>query len=120
MFIFDQNYTFDWPVTVAMPDAGGEREATFTARFRLVEEAELFARQGAAAASPDMTDLLAGERAILGDRLIGWDGIETPDGAPLPFSVENRDMLLRQRPIREAVATAYFDAVLRRGIAEKN
>lgn len=119
MFTFDPNYTFHWPVTVEMPDAGGVSTAEFTAHFRLVEEDELFARRGGEA-SPEMTDLLAGERAALGDRLLGWEGIQTPSGDPLPFSAENREMLLRQRPIREAVAKAYFDAVLRRGIAEKN
>ena len=87
---------------------------------RARRKVELFARRGGADASPDMTDLLAGEREVPGDRLIGWEGIETRDGAPLQFSAANRDMLLRQRPIREAVATAYFDAVLRRGLAEKN
>lgn len=119
MFTFDPDYTFHWPVTVQMPEAGASRPAEFTALFRLVEEDELFARRGGDA-TPAMSDLLAGERAALAERLLGWDGIETPDGTPLPFSPENRERLLRQRPIREAVAKAYFDAVLRGGVAEKN
>lgn len=120
MFTFDENYTFNWPVTVELPAAGAAQRAEFTARFRLVEEDELFARRQDGEASADITALLDGERRAMADRLVGWDGIETPDGQPLPFTSENRDRLLRQRPIREAVANAYFDAVLRRKVAEKN
>lgn len=120
MFTFDENYTFDWPVTVEMPAAGAVQRAEFTARFRLVEEDELFARKQEGEPSADITALLDGERRTMGDRLVGWSGIETPDGQPLPFSAENRDRLLRQRPIREALANAYFDAVLRRKVSEKN
>lgn len=120
MFVFDEDYHFEWPVKVVMPGVP-PIEAEFTARFRLVEEDELFARQRLAGEiTADLASLLRSERAALAQRLVGWSGIATPDGAELPYSEEARDRLLRQRPIREAVSQAYFDAVLRGGLAEKN
>ncbi|MFI0477403.1 hypothetical protein [Paracoccus jiaweipingae] len=117
MFTFVENYEFDWPVAVQYPGASGDREATFTARFRLVEEDELF-RSADAAAS--FIERLAQDREKWADRWIGWDGIRTEDGADLPFSPESRDRLLRQRPIREAILRAYSDAVIYGGVEEKN
>lgn len=117
MFTFVEEYEFEWPVTVRYPGADAMSEAGFTARFKLVEEDELFLR--------DREDLPPAERVIAdrertAERLVGWSGIQTADGTPLPFSPENRDRLLRQRPIREAVTRAYIDAVILGGMREKN
>lgn len=117
MFIFEDDYTFDWPVAVRYPGAGGEAEAMFTARFRLVDEDELLTRT-----DPEMPviEAMARDREMWAGRLVGWSGISTPDGRELAFTPEARDKLLRQRPVREAVARAYYDAVFGGGQREKN
>lgn len=117
MFTFTENYEFDWPVTVKYPGAEADQEASFTARFRLVPEDELF-RKGEP--EGDLMSLIEDEREKLASRLIGWSGIKTDAGAELAFSEEARDRLLKQRPIRIAVMKAYSDAVIYGGQAEKN
>lgn len=120
MFTFDEAYTFDWPVVVQLPVDGDYQAFEFTGTFRMVEEDALFARSGELEPSGDIAAVIAGERDKMAERLVGWKGISTPDGSELRFSTERRDQLLKQRPVREAVTKAYFDAVIRGALAEKN
>ena len=43
--------------------------------------------------------------------LVGWEGIEGDDGAPVPFRTDTRDRLVGMDRWRSAIATAYRDAV---------
>ena len=49
---------------------------------------------------------------------IGWSGIKIEGGGELAYTAENRDRLLKQRPIRMAVDNALHDLIM--GIREKN
>ncbi|TRD18347.1 hypothetical protein [Palleronia caenipelagi] len=118
MFTFTEAYEFDWPVTVRWPGQSAEAAESFTARFRLVDEDALFARDETAGRDP--LDLIRADRDRWAERLVGWSGITTEGDAPLPFSPGARDRLLRQRPIREALVRAYSDAVIYGALAEKN
>lgn len=117
MFIFETDYEFEWPVKVIYPGQSGDEERSFTAVFRMPEDEEdIFATfQGM-----DMAKALQASRAHVGRYFVGWKGIETPDGAELPVSDENKERLLKMRPIRMAVDRAFAEAVVRGGLREKN
>jgi hypothetical protein len=115
-FVFLDDFTFDWPVTVRLPKAGDHVEQAFTATFRLIEDDAFFA----APADSSAEALVAAEYHRLERILIGWSGITGPDGDDVAYSLDARDRLIRIRPVREALVRAYSDAVFRGGLREKN
>ncbi|MBB96925.1 MAG: hypothetical protein CML68_20300 [Rhodobacteraceae bacterium] len=115
MFVFDPDYTFEWPVKVSYPAAGRDDVREFTGVFRMPEdELEIYER----GEQVSITDVISAVRGRLARYWVGWHGIEVRGGGELPFSEEARDKLLRQRPVREAVDRALSEAVL--GLREKN
>ncbi|ALF02101.1 hypothetical protein [Salipiger abyssi] len=115
MFVFEPDYTFEWPVKVKYPSAGGEETREFTGIFRLPEdELEIYERgeQGS------ISEVIQAVRDRLASHWVGWRDIELKGGGDLAFSEDARARLLKQRPIREAVDRALSEAVL--GIREKN
>lgn len=123
MFIFTDRYTFSWPVRVRLPTADGEIVQEFTGEFLLPDdELDIFARLAAESAA----EMVEATRERLAKWWIGWSGIAIEGGGELPFSIENRDRLLRQRAVRIAVDAALSEAVLGipaqsiPGVREKN
>ena len=115
MFVYEERYEFDWPVTVAYPADGGEVEHTFTGRVVLPDdEDEIYA------VLPGETteEKMVAARERLAQHFVGWSGIQTPDGQDLAYSVDRRDRLLKNRAFRLGVEKAFGEAVL--GIREKN
>ncbi|MBN7785135.1 hypothetical protein JYP51_09405 [Ponticoccus gilvus] len=117
MFVFDPDYTFEWPVKVRYPAAGGDEVREFTGTFRLPED-ELEVYAGRDTGPGSIKEIIAAVRDRLSAYWVGWSGIEVRGGGELAFSEENRTRLLKQRPVREAVDRALTEAVL--GIREKN
>lgn len=112
MFVFDPEYTFEWPVKVEYP--GGETRE-FTGIFRAPEdEKDIYEKL----TGEDTPALIDAARARLSRYFVGWRGIQVKGGGELAFSELHRDRLLLQRPIRMAVDHALFEALL--GIREKN
>lgn len=112
MFVFDPDYTFEWPVKVQHP--GGE-EQEFTAIFRAPEdEKDIFARITA----EDTPGMIDAARHRLARYWIGWRGIRVQGGGDLVFSDTTRDRLLKVREIRMAVDRALYEALI--GVREKN
>lgn len=109
-FIFREEPTFRVPVTVHMPTDEGVEVFEFEGHFRLDPEDELLV--SVAAGTP--ADQRAQDIEALKDVWIGWtEGtIMTPSGASVPVSDEAIDNLLRQSPVRLAVARAYLDATV--------
>lgn len=114
--VFVEDYTFEWPVEVTYPGQDGDEAQTFTAHFRLVPEEEFLGQQDSAS----FEEGLAADRARVAGVLVGWDGILTAANKPFRYSEKNRDKLLRVRPIRDAVARAYYKAAILGGQRSKN
>lgn len=117
-FVFREDPTFKWPVTVRYPGDSEIVEARFIAHFRAVPEDELFApAKGLDADEATAVDLIAMDRERLAALVIGWEGISVVGGGALEFTLENLDMLLRQRPVRIALGAAYAEAMIEQGEA---
>lgn len=115
-FVFHDEHEFEWPVTVRVPQGGSFVDQSFTALFLMLPDQEFLKTPGDATPAA----LLEAELERLRRVWTGWEGIETADGAPLPYSDAQRDKMLAMRPVREGLARAYTDAVFRGGLREKN
>lgn len=124
MFTFTDRYTFEYPVRVKLPGGPvGEIVQEFTGLFLMPEnELDIFEKFDA----KNPAELIEATRHRLSKWWVGWSGISIEGGGELPFSDENRDKLLRQRPVRLAVDEALSEAILgipsksEPGIREKN
>lgn len=106
-FVFTTTPEFTAEVAVKWPVAGEWQSMSFTGRFRLDPEVDFRAPTEAEdydGAHEEMIDRIARV-------LIGWDGIETPDGSPLPFSDKTLRELVKHLPIRMAVVAAYITEI---------
>lgn len=116
MFKIDRQKTsYTCPVTVCKPvDDGKFQKGTFKAEFAYLEQDEIDevlenARQGR-----DNADLCA--RAW-----VGWKSdLVDQDGAPLPYSEENKAMLLQIPYVRGAVLDAFVKSIGGEGARRKN
>lgn len=112
MFVYDPEYTFEWPVKVPLP--GGEVQE-FTAVFRTpADEQEIFEK----ITGGDTSELVAAARDRLRRYWVGYGGIMVAGGGELAWSEEARDRLLALRHVRLAVDNALFEALI--GVREKN
>ena len=106
-FVFTTTPEFKAEVTVKWPVDGEWQTMAFTGHFRLDPDVDFSAPTEAEdydGAHEEMIERIASV-------LIGWDGIETPDGSALPFSDEALRNLVRHLPIRMAVVAAYVTAI---------
>ena len=102
-FKFETISTFSTPVTVTLP--GGEQQ-TFTGIFAYLDD------------DANEKALKSSNAEFLAQVWTGWDGIVGPDDKPLPFSAEQRKLLLQHLYINNAVIAAYVQA--RAGLRAKN
>jgi hypothetical protein len=106
-FVFTTTPEFTAEVAVKWPVGGEWKPMSFTGRFRLDPDVDFSAPTEAEdydGAHEEMIDRIARV-------LIGWEGIETPDGAALPFAEDTLRELVGQLPIRMAVVSAYITAI---------
>lgn len=107
MFKIEEDYRYDWPVTVKKPvDGGTFQEHVFTARFRMIDE-----ERAAELANESAT-------ALLREIVVGFEGVFGADDKALAFTAENRDRLLQVPYVRLALVEAYYGS--QRGIGRKN
>lgn len=120
-----------WPVKVAVPaDEGKVEDVSIKVRLRLLQDSTLkddMAAIGLALAMPNgagITEALVNQAALtLGDKVeehvLGWEGVVQEDGAPMPFTPENRKAVLNLIFVRRAILGALLRAS-RGEAAEKN
>lgn len=109
-FIFEDNATFTWPVTVSVPKDGDHVDFTITGRFAMLDDEEFFA------VDPDIATAGAGIDAEIGKLMRvfkGWEpgDVQDASGRDLDATPENIRRFLGQRPARLGVAAAYSRAV---------
>lgn len=109
-FVFTDNETFEWPVTVCVPKDGDHTEVQITGIFCQIDDEEFF---------PDIDLGMSQGQAIEFeiDRLMmvfkGWreGDVVGPDNAPLEITDKTIRAFLNRRPNRLAVTMAYNQAV---------
>jgi len=105
----DENTTYDYPVTVRVPAAGGRaQEQTFTAHFRLITADEM----------KDIQAADGGDEAFFKRVLAGWDGIQDANGKPLAYNDKNLRRLAQINYFAVAVGQAYSNFAI--GLPAKN
>ena len=113
MFKIAQETTFKWPVTVHVPKDGGKyTKASFTAEFKSLQQDEIDAT---------LSDLRDGrtDADFAATCLVGWKGVQDEYGAEMNFDDDNKTKLLNIPYVRNAVVTAFFEA-LSGGARRKN
>lgn len=116
LFVLDEPPIFEWPVKVAVPKDGRYEQAEFTAVFANLVGEEFEALTG----SDERGMPLHSDRAVADRVLLGWGSdLRGVDGAPFPFTPENKARMLANQRVRLAVVGTYLAAA--RGMAaEKN
>ena len=97
-FVRKKVKTFKWPVTVTEPSSekpGEFEESTFTAIFKRVKMSQI----------EGMTE--SGSASLLGEVLIGWEGIQDEDGSELKFSKSALEDFADDADWTRAVLSAY-------------
>lgn len=96
MLTITDTLDFTHKVQVRVPVDGGHASQEFSARFRACDIDEL-------------RDLAPEDQ--LRRVWIGWDGVVTPEGQPVPFSDAARDHLIGMLFVRTAVLRTYAEAI---------
>lgn len=113
MFKIGQTDRFSYPVHVEIPGDGGKRVSySFDAVFRRLSRDEFVDLTSRAQAGE------TSDSALVRDVLLGWKGIQDADGAELPFSEENRELVLNVWPVLPAVVAAFIEAHTPKGKAK--
>lgn len=113
MFTLSTKNTFSWPVSFRIPvDGGGYESADFDAEFKRLTQSRL---------EQIMAKLTVGEmsdREVADEILVGWKGVQTEDGKPVPFTDDSKARMLDVAGLSASLVLAYTEAL--RGIREKN
>ncbi|MCK5296138.1 MAG: hypothetical protein KAJ75_04545, partial [Alphaproteobacteria bacterium] len=92
-----------WPVKVTVPvDGGRHHEQTFTAKFKILDHDKI-----------ESLDIAAIDDELLKESVVGFEGITDADGLEVPYSDENKALILNIVFVRLALMQAYSEAVIK-------
>lgn len=113
MFKISGSDTYFTPVIVEVPDGTGKGiKHSFKVKFRRLTQTELVEVYRRI----DVNQLAEGEEKLmdaelLRDVMVGWEGVQDPNGNDVDFNEENMAALLEIFPVRPTIVTAYFDSI---------
>ena len=106
-FVLKKTASYKWPVTVETPIDGGKFETqAFEAVFKKISRS----------AFNNLVD--KGDDALVGEILLGWEGINDDAGKPVPFTEKNKQQLCDDPYVLRALIQAYADSLT--GVTAKN
>ena len=106
-FVLKKTASYKWEVKVEVPVDGNRFETqAFEAVFKKISRS----------AFNDLVD--KGDDALVGEILLGWDGINDEDGKPVPFTEKNKKQLCDDPYVLRGLIQAYADSVT--GVTAKN
>lgn len=109
-FVFKDDETFEWPVTLYVPKGGEHQEEEITGLFEMIDDESLLAKPDAIGSASSLIEVEI-------DRIMtffkGWTtgSITNADGTPFAANEINIRRFLNRRPNRLAVTHAYNLAV---------
>lgn len=109
-FVFKDDETFEWPVTIYVPKGGDHDEVTLTAIFAMADDETLLAKPEPTGAHSSMIEV---EIDKIMTFFKGWPSgaIQDDQGGDFRPSTENIRRFLNRRPNRLAVTDAYNRAI---------
>ena len=107
-FVLKKSNTVKWPITFQKAADGGKfKKQTFTAVFKEVGRDQF-------------NELVEkGDIALVNEILLGWEGIQDEEKVDVPFSDENKAILLDDFAIMKAIIETYGQVIYGGGF-EKN
>tara|TARA_Y100001963_G_scaffold67570_1_gene94146 strand:- start:701 stop:1030 length:330 start_codon:yes stop_codon:yes gene_type:complete len=107
-FVLKKSNIVKWPITFQKAADGGKfKKQTFTAVFKEVGRDQF-------------NELVEkGDIALVNEILLGWEGIQDEEKIDVPFSDENKAILLDDFAIMKAIIETYGQVVCGGGL-EKN
>jgi len=106
-FVLKKTASYKWEVKVEVPADGNRFETqAFEAVFKKISRSSF----------NDLVD--KGDDALIGEILLGWEGITDETGKDVPFTEKNKQQLCDDPYVLRALITAYADSIT--GAAAKN
>ncbi|MFZ5530293.1 MAG: hypothetical protein ACOY4U_04485 [Pseudomonadota bacterium] len=102
---FEDHYV--WPVEVEVNDGSVLTRHTFDAHFRRLPTSKLDSLM------ERVQSREASDTQLLGEVLVGWDGVKDAGGNDFGYSEKNRAILIEVYPVRPALVAAFFDSIKR-------
>ena len=86
-----------WPVDFEIETEDGLVSASFTAKFKIIEDEKIELYQA------------SGDTALIDKVLMGWEGIEDEEGNELPFNADNLKAMTKYAHRRVQIIIAFYD-----------
>ena len=123
-FVLKSSSSYTWPVTFYQPENGTRKEQSFDALFKQlpqtrINEIQVLVQKRVKSIQDGEEDTSGiTDQSIANEVLVGWEGIEDGEGAPVPFSNKIKKQLLDKPMLASAVIESYFDSLVK--AKEKN
>jgi len=99
-FVLKKTASYKWEVKVEVPTDGNRFETqAFEAVFKKISRS----------AFNDLVD--KGDDALIGEILLGWEGINDEDGKPVPCTEKNKKQLCDDPYVLRALIQSYADSL---------
>ena len=106
-FVLKKTASYKWEVKVEVPVDGNQFETqAFEAVFKKISRS----------AFNNLVD--KGDDALVGEILLGWDGVTDEAGKPVPFTEKNKQQFCDDPYVLRALISAYADSLT--GASAKN
>ena len=123
-FVLKSSSSYTWPVTFYQPENGTRKEQSFDAQFKQlpqtrINEIQVLVQKRVKSIQEGEEDTSGiTDQSIANEVLVGWEGIEDGEGAPVPFSNKTKKQILDIPMLASAIIESYFDSLVK--AKEKN
>jgi len=117
-FVLKSSSSYSWPVTFYQPENGTRKEHSFDAQFKQlpqtrINEIQVLVQKRVKAIQEGEEDTSGiTDQSIANEVLVGWEGIEDGEGAPVPFSNKTKKQILDIPMLASAIIESYFDSLV--------
>ena len=117
-FVLKSSSSYTWPVTFYQPENGTRKEQSFDAQFKQlpqtrINEIQVLVQKRVKAIQEGEEDTSGiTDQSIANEVLVGWEGIEDGEGAPVPFSNKTKKQILDIPMLASAIIESYFDSLV--------
>ena len=117
-FVLKSSSSYTWPVTFYQPENGTRKEQSFDAQFKQlpqtrINEIQVLVQKRVKSIQEGEEDTSGiTDQSIANEVLVGCEGIEDGEGAPVPFSNKTKKQILDIPMLASAIIESYFDSLV--------